>query len=198
MEASELTDVKNAVADQKSASIAQSKMLRRLDAKVDSLTSDVGPIQPRSHLPPIRQPTQGIDYARCFNVAGYLDDEAKGKNNEKIGAKYLEFELDVSKETLNGDAMRCLEGLFHTYLPNVYGTCTWREACQKEKVLCEHVIREAALNPELAVFAQGAYWWPLRELAKQKFKSKLELERKKRTEIVLQKLEVVLKPTIQL
>lgn len=74
-----LSEVKSILVVHDESIKEQLKLLRRIDAKFDTLLSDVGRIQPRSYLPPLRKPTQEIDYARNLNVAGYLSEEIKKK-----------------------------------------------------------------------------------------------------------------------
>ncbi|CAN8066640.1 unnamed protein product [Agarophyton chilense] len=157
----------------------QGQAIRNLEKKTEMIITDVSRLLPRSYLPPIRKPLQGRDYIRGFNVAVHLRQRIGEMNGSTVVQGYLQFEEDVTDEVINGDAIFCLEGLFNYHTPNLIKTHTWKDACYKQKKACEQVIREAASMTEFSVFNQGGYWWPIRELAKQKFRSNLRNGKRK-------------------
>lgn len=68
--------------------------------------------------------------------------------------------------------MKCLEGLLNLNVPELYGKCTGGKEKKKLPKESELVIREASEIQEMFLFAECTHWGQIRELAKQKMKSR--------------------------
>ena len=136
----------------------------RVEKKIDGL-------YPRSNLPMIARPVQGVDYARTCNVAEYVDKKIRAHNDNvpENAPRYLEFAANRTHDDLNRSALTTMGGIIARKFGDDYGGCkTWEKLYKIRPKACEEVIEECRGRSEFHVFSQVDGEWCLREFAKKK------------------------------
>lgn len=109
--------------------------------------------------------------------------ELKNLNDGRQGETFFEFDANVPQTIQNSDALTCLENMLYIKLSDMYGNYSLDKACRKDGAKCKSLLRDAKKLPNLRVFAQGISASPIREILKQKMKSRksqLDILAKKR------------------
>ena len=144
------------------------RQLSSFESKIRVIESALSRLQLRKPMKVIRKPAMGRDYTRKLRLVYHLRDEIE-KINASISDESVKLETfpsDRSLEEIHKEALSMSTLVLAKHMDSDYGNISYNDLFFTQPKTHALIVEDLAQRPEIAVFAQTAGYWGVRELIK--------------------------------